>query len=89
MSWVHLAQSHQLLPLCSAPWYGLTLSPEGTLGCHNISHKLLESIQKRATNMVKGLQGTPYKELPKSLGLLSLKETEGRSYCGFLARGRH
>lgn len=43
--------------------------------------KLLESIQKRATRMVKGLEGKPYDEWMRSLSLFSLEETAGTFHC--------
>jgi len=41
------------------------------LGAHRKDTKLIESIQKRAAKMVKGLQGKTYEEQLRFLGLFS------------------
>lgn len=38
--------------------------------------KLLESVQERATKMLKGLEVKPHKEQLEAFGLLKLEETE-------------
>ena len=38
--------------------------------------------------MVKGLEGKPCEEWLRSLGLLSLEETEGRPHCSYSFLGR-
>ncbi|KAJ7409948.1 hypothetical protein WISP_111441 [Willisornis vidua] len=52
--------------------------------------QLLESVQRRAMKMVKGLEGKLYEKQLRALGLFSLKETEGRPHWtyNFLMRGR-
>lgn len=43
--------------------------------------KVLDSVQRRATNMMKGLEGKCYEEERRSLGMFSSEKTEGRSHC--------
>lgn len=56
-------------------------------GCHFKHHNIRKmpdhqrSIQRRATNVVKDLEGKPYEESPRSLGFSRLEETERRPHC--------
>ncbi|KAF4804115.1 hypothetical protein TURU_010429 [Turdus rufiventris] len=52
--------------------------------------KLLESVRRRTTRKKKGLEGKPYEEQLRSLGLFSLEETERKPHCSynFLMRGK-
>lgn len=47
---------------------------------HHKIRMILESIQRRATKMLKGLVRDPYEEWMRALGLLSLEETDGRPH---------
>lgn len=53
--------------------------------------KLLESIQRKATEMMKGFEGKTYEEKLKSLGLFSLEKRRLSGNlimtCSFLLRG--
>lgn len=42
--------------------------------------KLLENVQRRATKMVKSLEGKLYQEQLRSFGAFSLEETKGRTH---------
>ena len=45
--------------------------------------ELLESVQRKATREVKGLEANMYEEQMRSLGLSSLGEIEGTPYHGY------
>lgn len=57
-------------------------------GC--TASRLRDSILRRATKTVEGLEEDSHKELLRSPGLFSLEDTEGRSHCSynFLMRGQ-